>query len=134
MVLFEETGTFGISCTIDHRYVHMNLNFALNSVQNEEKQRRNKGEKLTNMIFCSAQLLADPKLQGFGAEDHGQEISSLLTGQPRIAQNCQVSMGSNLVQEEFEVRTYFVHVRRLIYSMLPSIRTLQFKIAITFLC
>ena len=48
MVLFEETGTFGISCTTDQRYVHMNLNFALNSVYNEEKQRRNKGEKLTN--------------------------------------------------------------------------------------
>ena len=39
MVLFEQTGTFGIGFTTEQRYEHMKLNFALNSVYNEGKQR-----------------------------------------------------------------------------------------------
>ena len=74
MVLFEQTGTSGI--------------ITLNSVLNEEKQRGkllSSNQQQVHDFLLGLAVSRPTNCKGLVLNDHGQEISSLLTGQPRIA-------------------------------------------------
>ena len=89
MVLFEQTGTSGISFTSE-RGAASTWNLTLLWIA--FRTRRNKGEKLLSSNeqqvhdFLLGLAVSRPtNCKGLVLNDHGQEISSLLTGQPRIA-------------------------------------------------
>ena len=87
-VLFEQTGTFGVSFATEERYERMKLNFALNSVWNEEKQRGrllSSNEQQEHDFLLGLVVNRPTNCKGLELNDHGHEISSLLKGQPRIS-------------------------------------------------